>query len=342
MLVLAQEEARLLNHGFIGTEHILMGLIHEEEGVAAMALKSLDVSLGAVRERVKETIGIAVNAPGASPPFTPRAKKVLELSLREALQLGHSYIGTEHMLLGVVREGEGVAAQVLVGLGADLDRVRQEVIRLMPGSQGHTWSTGEGPPERARPKRLSSTQPAGSGVSGTPRVCSFCGRDLWEVGRYVSTGTATTICEDCLRIALGALETYAPDRGGEVPFPPRLFGTAPDEDAVEQVVAAFRTSFGPDPDRRNALENVDELEPYMAEARQRQPGEATPIRVERLRFLDGDTAEVQFQVGLVGGPGVTYNGTAVRRGGHWMVSRDTMAQVLRPTGVIVPPRPAAQ
>ena len=133
VLVLAQEEARLLNHGFIGTEHILLGLIHEGEGVAAKALEALDISLEAVRARVDETIGPASSTPTGSPPFTPRAKKVLELSLREALQLGHNYIGTEHILLGLLREGEGVAAQVLVSLGADLNRVRQQVIQLLIG-----------------------------------------------------------------------------------------------------------------------------------------------------------------------------------------------------------------
>ena len=133
--MLAQEEARLLNHSFIGTEHILLGLIHEGEGVAAKALESLGISLEAVREKVEETIGMAGTAPSGSPPFTPRAKKVLELSLREALQLGHSYIGTEHMLLGLVREGEGVAATVLVSLGADLGRVRQQVIQIITGGQ---------------------------------------------------------------------------------------------------------------------------------------------------------------------------------------------------------------
>ncbi|MBO0713941.1 MAG: ATP-dependent Clp protease ATP-binding subunit [Acidimicrobiales bacterium] len=142
VLVLAQEEARLLNHNFIGTEHILLGLIHEGEGVAAKALESLGISLEAVREKVEETIGPAGNAPAGSPPFTPRAKKVLELSLREALQLGHNYIGTEHMLLGLVREGEGVAAQVLVSLGADLSRVRQQVIQLLSGYQGKEGASG--------------------------------------------------------------------------------------------------------------------------------------------------------------------------------------------------------
>ena len=135
VVVLAQEEARMLNHDYIGTEHILLGLIHEGEGVAAKALESLGISLEAVRQQVEEIIGQGQQAPSGHIPFTPRAKKVLELSLREALQLGHNYIGTEHILLGLIREGEGVAAQVLVKLGADLNRVRQQVIQLVHGQQ---------------------------------------------------------------------------------------------------------------------------------------------------------------------------------------------------------------
>jgi ATP-dependent Clp protease ATP-binding subunit ClpC len=172
VLVLAQEEARLLNHNFIGTEHILLGLIHEGEGVAAKALESLGISLEAVREKVEETIGPAGSSTTGSPPFTPRAKKVLELSLREALQLGHNYIGTEHMLLGLVREGEGVAAQVLVSLGADLSRVRQQVIQLLSG-----YSAKEG------------ASPGGSGGSssqeaptGSPVLDQF-GRNLTALAR---------------------------------------------------------------------------------------------------------------------------------------------------------------
>ncbi|MGJ9372473.1 ATP-dependent Clp protease ATP-binding subunit [Nesterenkonia sp. CF4.4] len=136
VVVLAQEEARMLNHNYIGTEHILLGLIHEGEGVAAKALESLDISLTGVREKVQEKIGPGQNAPSGHIPFTPRAKKVLELSLREALQLGHNYIGTEHILLGLIREGEGVAAQVLVELNADLNKVRQQVIQLLSGYSG--------------------------------------------------------------------------------------------------------------------------------------------------------------------------------------------------------------
>ncbi|MGA8295987.1 MAG: ATP-dependent Clp protease ATP-binding subunit [Acidimicrobiales bacterium] len=171
VLVLAQEEARLLNHSFIGTEHILLGLIHEGEGLAAKALESLGISLEAVREKVEETIGPAGTAPTGSPPFTPRAKKVLELSLREALQLGHNYIGTEHMLLGLVREGEGVAAQVLQSLGADLPRVRQQVIQLLSGYQGRE-SVG------------ASTGPSGSesSTSGSPVLDQF-GRNLTQLAR---------------------------------------------------------------------------------------------------------------------------------------------------------------
>src|SRR6266571_1519144 len=135
VVVLAQEEARMLNHGYIGTEHILLGLLREGEGVAAKALESLGISLDAVRQQVEEIIGRGQQAPSGHIPFTPRAKKVLELSLREALQLGHNYIGTEHILLGLIREGDGVAAQVLVRLGADLNRVRQQVILILSGHQ---------------------------------------------------------------------------------------------------------------------------------------------------------------------------------------------------------------
>ncbi len=135
----------MLNHNYIGTEHILLGLIHEGEGVAAKSLESLGISLEGVRSQVEEIIGQGQQAPSGHIPFTPRAKKVLELSLREALQLGHNYIGTEHILLGLIREGEGVAAQVLVKLGAELTRVRQQVIQLLSGYQGkETAEAGTG------------------------------------------------------------------------------------------------------------------------------------------------------------------------------------------------------
>jgi ATP-dependent Clp protease ATP-binding subunit ClpC len=140
VVVLAQEEARMLNHNYIGTEHILLALIHVGEGTGARALDSLDISLEAVRQQVEEIIGEGETESPGQIPFAPRAKEVLELSLRESLQLGHNYIGTEHVLLGLIREGEGVAAQVLQELGADLNRVRQTVILLL---SGYTAGKGE-------------------------------------------------------------------------------------------------------------------------------------------------------------------------------------------------------
>lgn len=151
VVVLAQEEARMLNHNYIGTEHILLGLIHEGDGVAAKALESLNISLEAVRAQVQEIIGEGQQAPTGHIPFTPRAKKVLELSLREALQLGHNYIGTEHILLGLIREGEGIAAQVLTKLGADLARVRQQVNQLLTGYQGGKEAVSAGGPAEGTP-----------------------------------------------------------------------------------------------------------------------------------------------------------------------------------------------
>ncbi len=168
VVVLAQEEARMLNHNYIGTEHILLGLIHEGEGVAAKALESLGISLEAVRSQVEEIIGQGQQAPSGHIPFTPRAKKVLELSLREALQLGHNYIGTEHILLGLIREGEGVAAQVLVKLGADLNRVRQQVIQLLAGYQGKEPAAAGAPQE---------------GTPSTSLVLDQFGRNLTQAAR---------------------------------------------------------------------------------------------------------------------------------------------------------------
>ena len=178
VVVLAQEEARMLNHNYIGTEHILLGLIHEGEGVAAKALESLGISLEGVREQVEEIIGQGQTAPAGHIPFTPRAKKVLELSLREALQLGHNYIGTEHILLGLIREGEGVAAQVLQKLGADLNRVRQQVIQLLSGYAG-----GEGSSSSGGPKAGVAPGGTSEGESkGSPVLDQF-GRNLTQHAR---------------------------------------------------------------------------------------------------------------------------------------------------------------
>ena len=179
VVVLAQEEARLLSHSYIGTEHILLGLIHEGEGVAAKALESLGISLEAVRNQVEEIIGQGGTSPSGHIPFTPRAKKVLELSLREALQLGHNYIGTEHILLGLIREGEGVAAQVLVKLGADLSRVRQQVIQLLSGYQG--GAQGKGEPQAAAAGQQGKEDTPGD--KGNSQILDQFGRNLTQLAR---------------------------------------------------------------------------------------------------------------------------------------------------------------
>ncbi|HEX3566086.1 MAG TPA: Clp protease N-terminal domain-containing protein [Acidimicrobiales bacterium] len=185
VLVLAQREARQLQHTAIGTEHILLGLIHEDGGVAAKALLSLDISLEAVRDGVEEvrastaaTTGHGDTPTTGSPPFTRRAKKVLELALREALQLGHSYIGTEHLLLGLVREGEGVGAQVLQHLGADLSSVRQQVIQLLSGYavQRPAAQEVEAPPAL---RRIGQEAP----TSMAP-TCPQCRAHLAEAARF--------------------------------------------------------------------------------------------------------------------------------------------------------------
>jgi ATP-dependent Clp protease ATP-binding subunit ClpC len=195
-VVLAQEEARMLNHDYIGTEHLLLGLMHEGQGVAAMALDELGISLQSVRETVEQMIGQGPRAPAAHIPFTPRAKKVLELSLREAQQLGHHSIGTEHVLLGLVREGEGVAAQALIRLGADLNGVRQRVVQLLAGpveasadvTAEAVGQTTQGP-RRTGAWRVERIAPTGSlrRAEGDPErapTCPRCEADLTRSARY--------------------------------------------------------------------------------------------------------------------------------------------------------------
>jgi len=167
VVVLAQEEARLLHHNYIGTEHLLLGLVHSDEGIGAQALAALGVSLEGVRAEVEAIIGTGERPPvGGHIPFTPRAKKVLELSLREALKFGHNYIGTEHLLLGLLREGEGVAAQVLIAQGLALETVRAKVLELL----GQPLGTGA----------AFSGDPEASALAVTPPVCPYCATNLRE------------------------------------------------------------------------------------------------------------------------------------------------------------------
>lgn len=238
VLRLAQEEARTCNHSFIGTEHLLLGLLHEGEGVAAQALGRLDITLEAAREKVEEIVGRPEMAPSSAAPFTPRAKKVLELALREALQLGHSYIGTEHLLLGIVREGEGVGTQVLVSLGADPSLVREQVLEVLSddpgaGEPAHWRSASsarlgayEGRGPRVGPL---AARVASGGVTRGAR-CATCGADLAGTARYQILDVAPAPEEDTRAMlqmvvvhcsACGAaLAATLPRHAGSEPAPP--------------------------------------------------------------------------------------------------------------------------
>jgi Clp amino terminal domain, pathogenicity island component len=247
VVVLAQEEARLLNHNYIGTEHILLGLVHEEQGVAARALTELGISLEAVRAEVEEIIGQGQSAPTGHIPFTPRAKKVLELSLREALQFGHDYIGTEHILLGLIREGEGVGAQVLVKLGASQDRVRQQVTQLLSGY------AGVGPPEQESLGQVRLGQRAAEAmVAGGPGVYQDEPADLLRVvplAREVHHGAGYRMVLVSLEIWSGWLDLrYAllPDEPPAVPagFDLVFDWRASDDQGTEYELAGAASSGG--------------------------------------------------------------------------------------------------
>ena len=334
MVVLAQEEARLLGHNYIGTEHILLGIVREGDGVAAKALEALDIPLEAVRDQVEEIVGTGPRAPSGHIPFTPRAKKVLELSLREALQLGHNYIGTEHVLLGLIREEEGVGAQALTRLGADMARVRGEVIRLL---SGYTGSQGHSP---GPSMRFAEGTPLGTPVAWPPaRVCVFCGRDLWEADRYV-VGSHAAICDECARAARDLVEA-APGGGDRaLHLPPRVFGEAPTPDAVSGIEHVVRAVFGGDDleECRRCLEDGDRLTPLRAQAAARVPAPPeSAARLDRVRFIGDTAAEIRFTIHLGGGSGPVVDGQAIFADGRWQMSRDTFCQVMAMAGVQCPP-----
>jgi hypothetical protein len=334
IVVLAQEEARLLHHNYIGTEHILLGLIRENEGIAARALESLEISLQGVRHEVHERIGRGGGpSPGGHIPFTPRAKKVLELSLREAIGLKHNYIGTEHILLGLIREGEGVGAQVLEKLGADLSRVRDRVLQLLSGYE-------PGPGDIPSPVTTAALSAPSAVVDATSH-CSFCGRDLWDVDHHLA-GDRATICPECLVAGQRAIEqaASAPESTlGPVHLPPRVSGPEPAEtDAGSAVALAITTLFDDSATlqaRADALEDGDTLAPLLDEARARRPVPTTQVRVLRVRFLDEHRARVRFAF-VFGNSQFPVDGVAVKAGDRWRVSRETFCRVMAMAGVRCP------
>jgi ClpA/ClpB-like protein len=330
VVVLAQEEARLLNHNYIGTEHLLLGLLREDEGIAAQALDALGVSTERARHEVEAIIGHGDRVPSGHVPFTPRAKKVLELSLREAIQLGHNYIGTEHILLGLVREGEGVAATVLVKLGADLERVRRQVVQLLT-AHGNEPDVAQkavhfAPAEaEARRQRV---------VIGGPRDgCMFCGRDLYEVERAVASSTGALLCKDCAWLALQTMERAAAPTVPLQPLrmPPRVFGGAPDDDAVAEITALFGEHWGVD-----HVEGGEALT-EVGDALRARWGYRTDVtmHVDRIRFLTPNEAAVRFVISAL--PEQPFDGRVRREGERWLIGRETFCQVAALGGVPCPP-----
>jgi Clp amino terminal domain, pathogenicity island component/ClpX C4-type zinc finger len=328
VVVLAQEESRLLGHNYIGTEHILLGIVHEGEGVAAKALEVMKISLESVRHQVEEIIGRGSGAVQGHIPFTPRAKKVLELSLREALQLGHNYIGTEHILLGLIREGEGVGAQVLLKLGADLGGVRGVVIDLLAGRE----PTVEAVPPRPRFQRSFAPRI----LPNTP-TCSFCGRDLWEVDHYVA-GIGAVMCDGCVEAATAALREPS---AREVSLPPRLFGSDITPEDASDIYYAFATVFetGESVDRAPFLEDGDAIFAFLGNIATQLPDvEVRNVIIYGVRSAGPDTADVRFALHIGPNPaGHPFVGRAVRSGGRWLVTRDTFGAMLARGGITLPP-----
>jgi hypothetical protein len=356
VVVLAQEESRLLNHNYIGTEHVLLGLISEGDGVAAQVLEGMEISLPAVRAEVQAIIGEGSRAPSGHIPFTPRAKKVLELSLREALQLGHNYIGTEHILLGLLREGEGVGAEVLIKLGAGLSAVRQEVVRVLAESP----VTEEGlPPKRvteAEPGSWRGPSPVGSGRPAgiEPARCGFCGTHSPTCGPLFTGVGGLLICEGCIAAAFtqrsAFLSPMRPEPESAATRAERYVPTGPapaDEDAARQAIAYAFTDpmeLAADGTTLVNVEDGEELAPYAAEVRARV-GSYIDERenvVEHVKFLNDRHAVVWTTVRLRSAPSrripILHEGRAVLVDGRWKVSRETICERWEAAGVHVPPR----
>jgi hypothetical protein len=342
VVVLAQEEARLLNHNYIGTEHILLGLIHEGEGVAATALESLGVSLARTRAEVEEIIGHGGEAPSGHIPFTPRSKKVLELSLREAMQLGHNYIGTEHILLGVVREGQGVAAQVLVKQGVDLESTRAAVHALLSGGPFPRGSHMRGGSIRVSRTMAGPGPVSGIGLQFAGRRCSFCLREEAYLTRAVR-GRWGVICDECIARAQALVEAAGEDDPKRLRLRPQYQPQAQTEEAVVAVERAFETVFGGHASVENRLaliENSAEFGDVVERltALGRVSGDPD-IWVDMVRFISADEAEVDWSPTFVGGARLPMHGFAVLDAGVWKVSRSSFQQVASMAGVQLPPEP---
>ncbi len=345
VLVLAQDEARLLGHGFIGTEHVLLGLMHE--GETEEALTAAGVTLERLRDQISKTITLTVAGTPGSPPFTPRAKKVLELSLREMVSRGANSIEPGDLLLGLLREGEGVGVQALVTLGVDLAALRQHVLDR---SSSRPSEPG------VRPEGLGgwrSRAPASLGIVGIPsgmplgpgmaigrrfETCVLCGRDLWEVQHFVSDGNLM-VCGECIADASRVIQE-APAEVHRLMLPPRVFGAVPHPEAQSEIVTAVGYVVGPEPEegRGPYLEDAEALRLPMMRAGDRLPPGGAKGVVRRIRFISADTAWVELTVQLgEGRGGFPFQGPVRRIDGKWKVTRQLLATMLGRIGIQIPP-----
>ena len=325
-LVLAQDEARRLNHSFIGTEHLLLGLLHEGEGVAAKALESLGVPLESARRSVEATVGRGSTAPSGSPPFTPRMKKVLELSLSEAVGHGQEHVGTEHLLLGLVSEGEGVGAQTLVNLtGHSLPRVRHRVIEFMHREPSE--------PLVVRPE-IMETRAAHVLRQRMARErppwlrCALCGRSLWETAQLV-VGEDGRACEECIRAAADMLEQASRDQR-ELELAPRVSGQPPDVSEATAIVAAIQGALGPGAGPSTWQTTVEDHQlfvPFLQHAEQRAG--RWEIHVAEVGFVSSHLAYARFQIRFASGSETTISGLLRLHDGRWRLTEQTLTETLR-------------
>ncbi|HMD45137.1 MAG TPA: Clp protease N-terminal domain-containing protein [Acidimicrobiales bacterium] len=323
VLVLAQEEARLLDHPAIGTEHVLLGIVHVNDGVTGKVLEPLALSVETVRAKVEQLSPPGAGPAVTSPPFTARTKMVLELSLREALALGHSYIGPEHFLLGLIREGEGTGVAVLNALGVDLDEVHAEILAGID-------------------HREESATTGGPGTGSRLATCSFCGRRPPDTGQLV-VGNEAFICEQCVR--QWATRFLIRERRQRLLSPPPVSGPPPADEiaartAIERAVADFFTidAEGAVP----AVEDGSDLGRYLEQAAGHPsvPPDTLPdVVVDAVVFENEDQAAVWFTIWVDGEAMLTrHRGDALRVDGDWKVSRATFCDVMARAGVLCPLR----
>ncbi len=331
VVVLAQEEARLLHHNDIGTEHLLLALLsHDADGIGAQALLADGITYERARVEVVEIVGRGGEPPAGHIPFTPRAKHVLELSLREALEAGHDELGSEHILLGLIREGSGVGVQVLVKLGADLSQLRHQVISLR-GLRGPEPERAVARGAMAARAVVGTTPGFGPPPRPVPR-CSLCGRSEDRVGRILVAG-GVTVCDQCVRDAATQLDELPDAAPKRIRFRRRDIGIADRDAAAQAIERAFDAVVGPMQlpigEAWWAVEGGEELEPQlqaMKDAAERAPV-VNDVTVERVRFLDDDEAEVSLGFWMAGSTSaMSLPAHAVLRDGTWKVSRSTIEQ----------------